>query len=300
MSSKLIRIIFTFVLLSILITSASGQDNYYEDPIYGFSERLKEGVEITWIIPQYSILMPEFNESEQTTIYTGYDEYTSTNENGDEVVETITYEYTEENYYYEYPDIPVNTLLEVIILKDLAKKTNSYYYSDFYDDSHEYFDMSVSKGNESEIIEFLSPDLLFRPSVLEFENGTVLNAIEYEYEQQQKYIEDETFDGPNPEEFYLDFSIKDGVYIEKTNFSFENETNKLEMRVDVETGVLLYVYALSEGLDFRFEIEMKLHESAGINLNNAGPNEELSLPLSPFFVYALLIVPIIVSKFRRN
>lgn len=284
-----------------LITNVSSQDEYYGDQTYRFSDRLQEGVEISWIFLQYSVVTPAITDSGPTT-QTYYETYTSTDENGEEIESTTEYVYVEDSDYYDYPDIPENTIYMVKILKDLENMTENEFY-DLYEEYDDYFETSVSNGNESEILNFITPGVVFNPSVIEFENGTKVNALQYQYEQELKWQEEysETYTTiVEGEESSSEISLVDGVYTQKAYFKFENETNRFEVRTHVDTGVVLYIYSSSEGPDYKLVVELEVYETVGINLSDSGPNEELSLPLSPFFAYALLIMPIVISKIRKR
>lgn len=299
MRTQLIRLFILTFTLSILITSVGAQNYNNEDPTYRFSEHLKEGQEFTWIFSQYSIQYPEGNYSTETE-HTYYDEYTYTDENGNEVVEIYTSVEVDDNFY-DYPVIPQDTLYTVKLLKDLGNLTSNYYY-DFYEESDEFFEVTLSDPNVIFDRDFLPPDALFRPTVIEFENGSTFNSIELEYEEQSRYMEEysDDYTDSSSEDFNFEIFLENGIYTVKTQDTYRNETTTVEMRTDVDTGVTVYIYALIVGLDSQFEIEFSLYETVGIDLGNPSPNEELTLPLSPFFVYALLAVPIIVSKFRKQ
>ncbi len=303
MGKQLIKLFFTLLLVSMLITSVSSQDEYYGDMTYRFSEHLKEGVELTWIFSQYSITAPDVTNSGPTTV-TYYEESATTDEFGNEVTFTTQYVYDESNDDFDFPDFPENTLYTVKIVKDLINMTENEYY-DLYEEYDEYFEQSFSYSNGTEMMNFITPDAVIRPSIIEFDNGTQINAIEYQYKQQLEWEEESTentdiIEGYPYEEYSSDYYIRDGVYTEKSHFAYDNETYSTEIRTDVDTGVVVYIYSFYEGLDFRFEIELKLYETVGIDISNPGPNEELNLPLSPFFAYALLATPIFISKYRKR
>ncbi|MFV2016420.1 MAG: hypothetical protein ACC656_13395, partial [Candidatus Heimdallarchaeota archaeon] len=100
------------------------------------------------------------------------------------------------------------------------------------------------------------------------------------------------------------YEIRNGIaYMsDKYEDPENNFTNFFEIQYDIDTGLLVYVYGESTDEYVSYEIEIKLKDSKGININELVANDDptLSVPFSAIFVYTLILLPIVVNKIRKN
>ncbi|OLS23434.1 MAG: hypothetical protein HeimC2_26380 [Candidatus Heimdallarchaeota archaeon LC_2] len=303
------NIIMSVILFSTLITSASGQDYYYGDTKYLFSEHLKAGMEFTWEFKKFSFEFINsslgFNQVTSTASETVTEEQTTLTVTDAPSSQTTTE--TSEEYYFEFPeipDVPVGTLYTIKLLKDIGNLTDDYIYSEFDDEMNyykEYFDISISSGNAETLIPFFGINGFIYTSVIEYDNGTRANQFEVQYQEEMKWREEysDAFNDSNvgsvPE-----FSIVDGVYIESMQFVDGNITISTSQRTDIETGILLSVTGSISLPQYLYEVDVELYETKGIDLNNLDRGETLALPISTIFVYTLFVIPIIINKLKSK
>lgn len=318
-----INLLFSVMIICLFAGSTFAQsDDYYYETEIKYSDKLKAGMEFTWEISKYNIQIPSEKlgldqatttvtsttavtsyvtttppTESSTTVYTSYETTTVTTTWDDS-----TTTYSEENYYPEFPDIKAGTTITIKLLRDLSNLTE-YDYNDDYEDYQtyvdEFFEMSYSAGTEEEMKDFISAEALINPNTVVFENGTVMNLFELQVLEYQRY-QDEYED----EEYSSTLEIKDGIAIQTQSFSDPdyNESSSLNLQFDIETGLLVYVHSELVGEDLHFLIELKLKSSEGLDINNLVANDDptLSVPISAIFVYTLILIPIIVSRIRKN
>ncbi len=308
MRFKKTRLLLSFLIIGLLITNVRAQDDYYNQiSTIRYSDNLVAGMEFTWEISKYNIDINDTFAS-QTGSYEYTETYTAVYETTisgavTTITETQTITYTEENSSPELPEIAAGVTITVALLKDLTNLTNNYVSVDYnydYDDYQSYlnsfFEFSYTGATEEQMEDFIPIELLIRPNTLVFENGTEANYFEFQIEQFENY-EDEYGDSEEG-------SIVNGVHIIKQNDTDSNNdfSNFIEFRTDVDTGVLLYIYAQTHDQFGDFEIEIKLSETKGIQIDNLVVNNDptLSVPISAIFVYTLILIPIIVNRIRKK
>lgn len=307
-----LHLVYTVLFISLLAGSAIAQDDYYYNSDIRYSDQLVAGMEFTWEISKYNIETPsvplglaQASTSTVTTTQTTF--ATSTT-----AVETITVSetYSEEQVYPDFPDIKSGTTITVKLLKNLANLTGYDYpeydtYEDYQKYLEEFFEISYSAGSEEEMENFMPVDALISPNTIVFENGTLKNLYEVQYLEYQQYqASTDNSDFGDENGYSGTFEIRDGIAYRTAKFedTENNFSNFFEIQYDIDTGLLVYVYGQNADDYVNFEIEIKLKDSKGININELVANDDptLSVPFSVTFVYALILLPIVVNKVRKN
>ncbi|MCE7737564.1 MAG: hypothetical protein GPJ54_21925, partial [Candidatus Heimdallarchaeota archaeon] len=251
-------------------------DPYYELPEYRYSDQLVTGVEFTWEI---SKLKMELNSDATLS--------------DDDSLE----------------DIRAGMSMTVKIIQDLsnfnltdfyaalANNTNDgidNYFSFFEIYYADYFEISYSEDDEEAMKGFLPIQILISQNTIEYPNGTVINTYELAYEQFQQR-EDTYFDELEEAGISSTYEIKGGIAIQKQQFDQTEDgfSGISETRFDIDSGVLIYLNSNVQDEDGDFELEFRLKNSKGIEINTIVPNDDptLSIPFSATFVFALLLIP---------
>lgn len=290
MENNLVKIIGSFLLFNLMISGGLGQDFVGDYNIY-YSDKLKMDMEFTWEIIKFDyefILLPPPDQGIYPPTTT-----TITDSNGE--VTTVV-ETTETAGEIVPPEISPGTLYTVKLLKDLGGLSQQMYWEDYDINQEEYFQVSFSDPDIDTSTGNFGPDGFIEPNTIRFDNGTELNFFEYRIDLI------ETLKGELPEDFEIGFMIEDGVFIEKTNYSSYQDVVLMESRIDVDTGILLYLSLYQNITGFVADIEMRLDQVVGIDINNfnGNGNPTLSVSLSPILVYSIIIIPIILGRIRKH
>lgn len=275
--------LFIFLILTTGGTMAQS-DEYYELPVTRYSDKLVTGVEFTWEISKLKMdLNPDATLSDDDNI----------------------------------EDIRAGMSMTIKIIQDLSNFNLTDFYvflsnrtADDYEDYlaftesyyADYFEISYSEGDEEAMKGFLPLQILISQNTIEYPNGTVFNTYELAYEQFQQ-SEDTYFDELEEYGISSTYEINDGIAIQKQQIDDKENGNSgsSEVRFNIDTGVLIYLNSDSQNEDGDFEIEFRLKNSKGININTVIANDDptLSVPFSASFVFALLLIPIISRKIRK-
>jgi hypothetical protein len=271
-------------------------------------------MEFEWVLSKYVAVTPmeQLGVNQMTTTETTNNEtetYTVTETyTSDEttVVVTETTEYVDEP---DFPDVNEGLTIRVKILKDLADAPDDLYF-DYYDETQEslfdeYFDIIYSEGTEEEMRWFIPLEILITPNQLTWDNGTSVNLFRHQYEEYKNYEEESSSEYSDEDDYYSStssYDLRDGLAIQKNSFTEGNYTSMVEFRYDIDTGLLVYVYANVEEHDYEVELEIKLSQSTGIGINEikGDPDPTLDVPISAIFVYTLLAVPIVINKIKKR
>ncbi|MCE7737560.1 MAG: hypothetical protein GPJ54_21905 [Candidatus Heimdallarchaeota archaeon] len=289
MKRGLMKLTGILLMFNLMISGGSGQEFVGDYNIY-YSDKLKTDMGFTWEIIKFDFILPPPPEGEimppSTTTITGSDGETTT-----VVVETTT-AFDE----IDIPDIKPGTLYTVKLLKDLGGLSQKMYWEDYNTNQDEYFQVSFSDPDIDTWSGNFGPEGFIEPNTIRFENGTELNFFEYRIDLI------ETLEGELPDDFEFGYKIENGVYFEKTNYSSYQDVVQMESQIDVDTGILLYLSLYQNITGFTSDVEMRLDHVVGIDINtfNGNGNPTLSVPLSPIFVYSIIILPIIIGRIRKQ
>ncbi|MHA2031621.1 MAG: hypothetical protein ACW99A_16455 [Candidatus Kariarchaeaceae archaeon] len=304
-----ISILSTFLLL-ILIAPTSAQDEYYDYPRSKYSGQLKAGMEFEWVLSKYDLVTSEeqlgVNQMTTTETSTYSDTTTSTYQ---ETVTVSVVTVTEDGS--EFPDVASGTTIRIKLLQDLDDAPEELQY-DYYDESDEsivddYFDITYSQGTYDEMRWFIPLSILITPNEMLWDNGTSVNLFRYQYDEYIKYQEEYSNEYSDEYDDYsssASFELSGGLAIEKRSLSEGNGTfsSYVEFRYDIDTGLLVYVYADVKEYGYDVELEIRLTQSTGIEIDDIKGDQDptLDIPISAIFVYTLLALPIITNKFRKR
>lgn len=303
MKYKIVKLVTIFLMFNLMVSGASGQEYVDNDEIY-YSDKLKAGMEFTWEIVRfnfdfnYSVDALELDQT-STTVPTA----TTTVSDGTTTVystvsdETTTVYVTETTEYDEgpdFPDIKPGTKYTVKLLQDLGELSESSFWDD-YEDQYDYFDISFSDPNIDTTENDFGPSGFILPNTIRFENGTVLNYFEYQVGQFSNFEE-------YPDDLQFVYKIEDEMFIEEMHLDSDEGTAHQQMYTDVETGVMVYISLFQNSTEASIDVEIKLDQSSGIDIDTVIANDDptLSVPFSAVFIYTLILVPIVVNRIRKN
>lgn len=304
MKIKVYKLIVTMIALNLLLTGASGQEYIDSDELY-YSDKLKAGMEFTWEIVRFNFNFNYTDESleldqasttvppatsivldETTTVYSTVSDETTT------VYVTETTEYDEGS---DFPEIKPGTKYTVKLLQDLGGLSEDRFWDD-YENQDDYFDYSFSDPDIDTSEEDFGPSGFILPNTIRFENGTVLNYFEYQVDQFSNFEEE------YPDDLQFVYKIEDKMFIEETHLDSDEGSIHQQMYTDVETGVLVYISLFQNSTEANIDVEVKLEQSSGIDIDTVIANDDptLSVPFSAIFVYTLILTPVVVSRFRKK